>query len=187
VKFREDELTGNLKFRKAALDKALASYSIAVGNNEDVDEIARLQQEVSNIKADVDQLTHYQQAEKGRRTDLEDIFKKITADRDDAQKNLKDHQQKLVQLEKAFKQGKASLGRSVLEMPVLDAFNSPLHIEPIWLPDLTLNNNFKEVARFDHCTTCHQAIDRAADYPHTTKAVLSLETPKEAPKPQKDE
>src|SRR6476660_8555426 len=50
VKFREDELTGNLKFRKAALDKALASYSIAVGNNEDVDEVARLQQEISNIK-----------------------------------------------------------------------------------------------------------------------------------------
>ena len=39
-----------------------------------------------------------------------------------------------------------------MEMPILDAFNSPLKIDQIWLPDLTLNNNFKEVARFDHCT-----------------------------------
>jgi cbb3-type cytochrome oxidase cytochrome c subunit len=196
VKFREDEVTGNLKFRKAALDKALASYSIAVGNNEDVEEVARLQEEVDRLKREVDGLTRLQQAEQTHRKDLEAIFKDITADRDDAQKNLKDHQQKLAQLQKAFTQGKASLGRSVLEMPVLDAFNSPLKIEPLWLPDLTLNNNFKEVARFDHCTTCHQAINKTAGsatdpaYPHasaTVPIVLSLETPKEAPKPRQGE
>ena len=34
VKFREDNLTQNLKFRKAALDKANATYSIAVGGGD---------------------------------------------------------------------------------------------------------------------------------------------------------
>ena len=32
VKFREDNLTGNLKFRKAVLDKAMADFSLAVGD-----------------------------------------------------------------------------------------------------------------------------------------------------------
>ena len=31
VKFREDNLSAGLKFRKAALDKAFADYSLAVG------------------------------------------------------------------------------------------------------------------------------------------------------------
>ena len=33
-------------------------------------------------------------------------------------------------------------------------------IEQIWLPELTLDYNFRNVARFDRCTTCHQGIDR---------------------------
>ncbi len=47
-------------------------------------------------------------------------------------------------------------------MPILDAFNSPLKIKQIWLPKLTLNNNFRDVARFDRCTTCHLGIDDTA-------------------------
>ena len=47
-------------------------------------------------------------------------------------------------------------------MPILDAFGHPLKVEQIWLPKLTINNNFRDVARFDRCTTCHQAIDRTA-------------------------
>src|SRR6202012_1515224 len=81
---------------------------------------------------------------------------------DTAEKNLKDHQQKLVQLKKAFTQRKTNFGKQLLESPILDAFNSPLKVDQIWLPDLTLNNNFKEVARFDHCTTCHQAAEKTA-------------------------
>ena len=36
-------------------------------------------------------------------------------------------------------------------------------IQQIWLPDLTLNYNFRNVARFDRCTTCHQGIDGTND------------------------
>ncbi len=110
-----------------------------------------------------------------------------------AAKNLKDHQQKLVQLQKAFTQRKTNFGKQLLESPILDAFNSPLKVDQIWLPDLTLNNNFKEVARFDHCTTCHQAVEKTAPgsaiapaFEEVHELAVSLETPKEAPQPQKD-
>ena len=36
----------------------------------------------------------------------------------------------------------------------------PTKIQQISLPDLTINYNFKEVPRYDRCTTCHQGIDQ---------------------------
>src|SRR5262245_38547428 len=193
VKFREDNLTTNVKFRRAALDKALATFSIAVGNNAPPDEIGRLQEEIDAVKHDVDQLSLLQQQVQAHRKELEAIFHEITADHEQAEKTLKEHQQKLTSLRKAFDQRKGNFGKTVLEMPVLDAFNSPLKIDPIWLPDLTLNNNFKEVARFDHCTTCHQAIEKTAPgsavapaYDRAHQVTISLPTPKDPPQPQKD-
>ncbi len=155
-------MTGQLKFRKAVLDKALANYSLAVGEGAPTEQTAQLQLEVDRAKTDVEGLTAIQQKEQTHRKELESILRQITAEQDVAEKNLKEHQQKLVQLKKAFTQRKANPGKQVLEMPILDAFNSPLKVDQIWLPDLTLNNNFKEVARFDHCTTCHQAVEKTA-------------------------
>src|SRR5262249_21373450 len=160
VQFREDNLARNLKFRKAALDQKMAQFSLAVRDGVPADETAALEIEVDNVHKEVDGLTQLKDAIKTHREALEDIFRKITAERDIAQKNLNDHKQKVAQLRKAFEQRRPGLMRGLLEAPVLDAFNSPLKIDPIWLPDLTLNNNFKEVARFDHCTTCHQSIDK---------------------------
>ena len=54
-------------------------------------------------------------------------------------------------------------GREFLNLPVLDAFNSPLKIDTIWLPDLKQSiGSFGESARFDRCASCHIPIDRAA-------------------------
>ena len=36
----------------------------------------------------------------------------------------------------------------------------PTKIQQLSLPELTINYNFKEVPRYDRCTTCHQGIDR---------------------------
>ncbi len=36
----------------------------------------------------------------------------------------------------------------------------PTKIQQISLPELTINYNFKEVPRYDRCTTCHQGIDK---------------------------
>ncbi|HZZ30022.1 MAG TPA: c-type cytochrome [Pirellulales bacterium] len=193
VKFREDNLTSNLKFRKAVLDKALASFSLAVGEGAPAEKTAQLQLAIDNAKADVDQLSATQQQEQTHRKELQATLNDITSEQDLAEKNLKEHQHKLEALKKTYAQQKANPGKQVLEMPILDAFNSPLKIDQIWLPDLTLNNNFKEVARFDHCTTCHQAIEKTAAgsavlpaYDQAREVAVSLATPKEAPQPQKD-
>ena len=45
-------------------------------------------------------------------------------------------------------------------LPGIDVAAPPTRIQQISLPDLTINYNFKDVPRYDRCTTCHQGIDR---------------------------
>lgn len=47
----------------------------------------------------------------------------------------------------------------VRSLPGIDLM-PPTKIQQISLPELTINYNFKEVPRYDRCTTCHQGIDR---------------------------
>jgi cytochrome c551/c552 len=45
-------------------------------------------------------------------------------------------------------------------LPLLDLAAPPTKIQQISLPELTINYNFKDVPRYDRCTTCHMGIDR---------------------------
>jgi hypothetical protein len=193
VIFREKAAASGLKVRRAQLDKASADYSLAVGNGESADKTAALQEIYADARDTVVELTTVLQNEKTHREELESIFKKITADRDAADKNLKDHAGKLDMLVKA-RDDRGDPLKQTLEMPILDAFGGPLKPDQIWLPNLTLNNNFRDVARFDRCITCHQGIDKTQAgsatqpaYAEAKEVELLLPTPKEAPKPDRDD
>jgi mono/diheme cytochrome c family protein len=64
-----------------------------------------------------------------------------------------------------------TFGDTFRELPIIDGFESPTKIKQIWLPDLTIDYSFKDVPRFDRCTSCHLGIDRAA---YTREALTSL-------------
>ena len=53
-------------------------------------------------------------------------------------------------------------GKRWLELPLLDALNSPRKIETIWHEGLEIDYNFRKVRRFDRCTTCHGFADKTA-------------------------
>jgi len=59
-----------------------------------------------------------------------------------------------------FEHGLPWPGKRLLELPILDAFNSPLQIENLWAEGLTQDFNFRQVRRFDRCTTCHTAMQK---------------------------
>ncbi len=63
---------------------------------------------------------------------------------------------------KTTAQKKWGFGDWLRALPILDGFASPTKINQIVLNDLTIDYNFKEVPRYDRCTTCHLGIDRAA-------------------------
>ncbi len=188
AKFREDLLAGALKLRKAELDKNRADYELGVAEEASQDKLAALLALADSKRAEVATATLDFQTANTHRKSLEATLKKLTAGEDAAAKTLADHRSKLNQLSKALKDRAPNAGKTLLELPVLDAFNGPLRIDQIWLPHLTLNNNFRDVARFDRCITCHKGMDKSVPgsptdpaYRQTETVTLSLSTPASAP------
>ena len=183
-KFREDNLAGSLKLRRAELDKNRADYELAVAEEAPSARQAELLSLADAKREQVAAATlAFQQANTHRKT-LDSLLQRLTAGEDAAAKDVADHRTKLVQLQKTFEQRRPNAGKSLLELPVLDAFNGPLRVDQIWLPQLTLNNNFRDVARFDRCTTCHRGMDKSAPgaptdpaYPQARTIEVALQTP----------
>jgi mono/diheme cytochrome c family protein len=73
---------------------------------------------------------------------------------------------------KAAVQSAWGRGDAFRALPILDAFESPTKIKQIWLPELTIDYSFRDVPRFDRCTTCHLGIDQTA-YDRTTLQALA--------------
>ena len=190
AKFREDNLAGSLKLRKAELDKNRADYELAVTDGASADKQAALLALADAKREEVSTATLDFQAANTHRKSLESLLRQLTASEDSAAKAVADHRQKVALLRKTLADKAPNVGKSVLELPVLDAFNGPLRVDQIWLPQLTLNNNFRDVARFDRCVTCHRGMDKSMPgapsegaYPQTERVAVSLPTPGQPPQP----
>jgi len=188
TQFREDQLAGSLKLRKAELDKRRADYELAIADGAAESHQQELLVLADAKRAEVEEATLVFQEANRHRKALQATLKQIMAPEDAAAKELADHRQTLSLLRKTLSDRAPNLGKTVLELPVLDAFNGPLRVDQIWLPKLTLNNNFRDVARFDRCTTCHQGMSKSAPgqptepaYPEATTVEVMLPTPEEVP------
>jgi cytochrome c2 len=188
VKFVEDGGATKRKFRRADLDAAKSKYDLAVRDGLSAEEKRRLRDAIALVEADVADLTIAYEAANEHRKALERIRKELQADETAAHKQLTEFRSTRDQLQRSLAE-KTAFGRGFLELPIVDAFGRPLQIDQIWLPTLTLNNNFRDVARFDRCVTCHQGIDTTAPGSatepgyrgHQPVRSLTLETPAALP------
>ena len=188
TKFREDNLAGALKLRRAELDKNRADYELAVAEEAPADRQASLLVLADSKRQEVAAASLAFQDANTHRKKLDALLGQMTKGEDDAAKALADHRAKLVQLQKTLATRESNAGKSLLELPVLEAFNSPIRVDQIWLPQLTLNNNFRDVARFDRCTTCHRGMDKSMagaptepGYPEAETMTVALATPAAKP------
>ncbi|MEC7501602.1 MAG: hypothetical protein VX970_07725 [Planctomycetota bacterium] len=161
VKFVEDGKAAERKFRRADLDAAKSKYDLAVRDGLAVEVRNGFREGVAVVEADVANLTKQYEAANEHRKALERFRKQMQESQAGAEKQLAVFQSTRAQLQSTLAE-KTAFGRGLLELPIIDAFGRPLRIDQVWLPDLTLNNNFKDVARFDRCVTCHQGIDTTA-------------------------
>ncbi len=188
VKFVEDGKAADRKFRRADLDAAKSKYDLAVRDGLPTTEKNKLRDSVALVEADVAELTIAFEAANEHRKALEKIKKELQENEASARKQLSIFQSTRAQLQSTLAE-KTAFGRGLLELPIIDAFGRPLQIDQVWLPNLTLNNNFRDVARFDRCVTCHQGIDTTAPgsavdpgYQQQQPMVsVALETPSEPP------
>jgi mono/diheme cytochrome c family protein len=181
-------ITGQVKFERANLDVRRSEFDITVRDERPQPVIDAALQTVAKQEELVDKLSLEMQAANIYRQELDRIKANITTDETLAKKALDDHRLTLARLETQKREQGASLGERVLEFPIIDAFGRPLKIEQIWLPKLTINNNFRDVARFDRCITCHKGINMTAAgsavdpaYPLEQHITFTLDTPDERP------
>ena len=163
----EDRLLGELKFTRADYDAARASVGLGVRDGVDANELTARQKKVDKEKAKIDGLEANHQAVSNSRIKLKQILGDIQSSEKDAQRELDTVLADKTRLQAAVSDLHSSFldgglpGKKWLELPVLDAFNSPLKIENKWSDDLEQNYNFSMVRRFDRCTTCHQMMEKS--------------------------
>src|SRR5690606_15862090 len=189
--FREEVLQRGLKFRRAELDEARSAFHLAFGNDAPQSELRELQSKVDAISADVNDLNARYESAKSYRERLERARNAVNAPMTYAEQNLDRYRMDMNRLEEQLAKSRPNAGKSLLNMPILDAFSKEgdIKVRQIWLPELTIDFNFQNVARFDRCMTCHVGIEKTAPgsateagYPH--EHVLDgivLKTPPEPP------
>lgn len=177
-KQEESQLLGSLKFRRADLDKAKADLGLAVRDGLGQGRQEELQKDIDLVQVDVDQKTAAYEQAKDKRQKLQSVFSDLMKDIRDLEKQRDDsmaEEQRLIASiqDRQSKWFEGSwLGKRWLELPILDAFNSPLTIENLWSEDLEQDYSHRMVRRFDRCTTCHQSMEKTVPGSATEGAYL---------------
>ncbi len=170
--FRESNKLDEHRAKSVELEAAKARVGLAVRDRTSQKELGRRQQVVDRLKEQLRSLTLEHQALVEHQTALQEIIERLTAKEEAARKALADNRAALDRLAATMVESRSTYvnrdhgfplpGKKLLEMPIFDAFNSPLKIENLWAEGLTQDYNFREVRRFDRCTTCHQGIQKSA-------------------------
>jgi cytochrome c2 len=160
---------------KADFDSKTSLYNIAVEHlGQETGDSARQ----SALQKDVQSLTEELHGLQTRLTAAQDKLDRVNQQlAAQVTKPLSEPQQKVNRAEDELKKKTASFDRfakvaaqkrwkfgdTFRSWPILDAFESPTKIKQLWLPDLTIDyGGFKDVPRYDRCTSCHLGIDRAS-------------------------
>ena len=204
AKLREDVLASDRKFTSADLDAAKATRGLNIRDGKSVEEINQTQDVIDPIKSELNQLTLLRDDAISNREAIQDIIRNITAAELDLEMRLSNSQAEADRLATAIDERESKffdftkmppLGKKWLELPILNAFNSPLKIDNLWTDGLTQPvGNFGQIRRFDRCTTCHKGIEKTMAgsavepaYKPQINLQFTLYTPETQPEPTTDE
>lgn len=172
---REDTAVREKKFVAATHTEKLSELDAA--NAEGAGNISTLQAEIDRLKGEMDRLDSQIAEAKSLRTSLEGMIRNdIRGEELAVQKQVDAIQQELERLRGSIEQRSVDFGDKIVRAPILEAFDtSEMRIDNGWLPELTINYNFTDVARFDRCATCHKAIDKTAPGSATQPAYPTIQ------------
>jgi mono/diheme cytochrome c family protein len=172
---------------KADYDSLVSLYNIDVENRDEAGTPAlkqSLQAAVDKRKKQVDEKGAELAKAQRELEDAERELKQAQQPQKDAEAQLskaEDRQKKFAsefdRFAKVTTEKKWKLGDAIRNLPVLDAFASPIKIHQFTMAEYPIDYSFKYVTRFDRCMTCHQGIDR----PSFDKASLSRLTADNVP------
>jgi mono/diheme cytochrome c family protein len=158
---------------KANYDSQVSLYNIAVDERDtapDGSHKKKLAEEVEAKKALLKKMDEELQGLQRRLTENEKATAAALADQKAAEDQLAADEDKLRKMTNDFDrlaklaaQKRWKTGDWFRALPIIDGFASPYRIQQVTLNDLTIDyGGFRDVPRYDRCTTCHQGIDRAS-------------------------
>ena len=175
ARYREKQLVGKRKFVNADRTATVSTKGLKIADGSPKEVLDKLQAEIQGYTDEIAELTEGIAAAKEYRMGLEGIVKQINAEKDAATKQRRAIQTELSRLEDLAYKNTSNPLEWVTRWPVLNAlYDGNVRIDQIWLPDMTINYNFSEPARFDRCKTCHQAISQTAPGTATVPAYPTL-------------
>ena len=160
-----DALEVELKFKNSLRDQARAQFDLGVRDALSEDQSAARFQ-VFKLKQDACEATKVElDAAKDALALKNAEVKSITADYDAivvANEKLNFEAERVrASVEKIEPTSLvSSWKRAMMELPIVDGFNSHLRIVQDWMPRLSQTLGMAEIARFDRCRSCHQNIDK---------------------------
>jgi mono/diheme cytochrome c family protein len=159
---RVELLDTQKRFKKAELDSQRSLYDGMIDRGEEREARTYLNTTIVASEHDlIDKSEKLEAAEKelnekkDRREDLLGHIDELKKQREGLTRDA-DRVARVIEQKKAQYFGFTAWLRG---LPGIDLM-PPTKIQQISLPDLTINYNFKDVPRYDRCTTCHQGIDR---------------------------
>ena len=169
AKFRQESLLRQRKFELSELDVAKAKLGLAVRDAKPPETLRQLQADIDRRKADIDQGVLACEAAAEHRQRLQNVVQQIADTELVVRKKLEANLFESRRLDQILEEKRSSYftfygilpvpGKKWLELPILDAFNSPRKIDNLWSEGLDQPaGSFGRVRRFDRCATCHQGI-----------------------------
>ncbi len=166
---RAEYLDIRRRFKKADLDSKRSLYDGMIDRGEEHEArsylttvVAGAQNELNALAEQAEQAQKELNAKKEEKERLLGFVDNLKKKRDDLTRDVDRVKRSIQQKEELYGAPNPSFSRLMAwlrGLPGIDLM-PPTKIQQISLPELTINYNFKEVPRYDRCTTCHQGIDR---------------------------
>lgn len=194
-----DDLDTRKRFMKAELDSQRSLYDGMIDRGEEKEAGVYMRSTIAATEADLLKLSRRHEVAQAALNKANARREQLSGNKDVLVKKREAKTRDLDRVNRTIEQKDALYGGDLhwyskplaffRGLPGVD-LAPPTKIQQISLPDLTINYNFKEVPRYDRCTTCHQGIDRIgydkdahgkpmrgvfAAHPHLTEGASTLD------------
>jgi cytochrome c2 len=160
---RETALVAKKKAINGERTAVVSELGIKIGEGAAKNVISDTQARIDGLNSELESLTAQIASAKDYRLDLEGYVGQANAEKSTLLKQIDTMKTELARLDEQVYKNTSNWKEAITRLPVLNAlYSGNIRVEQNWLPDMTINYNFAQAARFDRCTTCHRAISTTA-------------------------
>jgi mono/diheme cytochrome c family protein len=164
IRGRFEKLDTDKRFKKAGLDSERSFYDGKIDLGLYAEARDYLKTTIAASERELVRITGEYEATKAELAREEAVLADLRGHKDDLIKQRDGLNRVLATADRVLGQKEAQYFGPMAwlrSLPLVDLAASPTRIQQISLPELTINYNFKDVPRYDRCTTCHLGIDKA--------------------------